>query len=371
MWNLRVNKGSAIILATLGVSFADFLWLRMRQAADEAGRANAREVGQIRQAGVFDDLAAAARPRTIVRDLSFIAPESEHACEFVVRNDTAYTWLLSEVRTVCRCTRVVASSNSIAPDSEGTFTVRYHAPPKNADDQRTLTLDFARAEGQGQAQVFLVVRARVRTAMTVVPSEVRLSADGRVQRLEVQNFSSDDWRGIEATSDAPCVSVRVDPAPVSHPGEKPRQVWRLAVSEVEGRGQGEAPEFATVSVKAASDRHEQSQFRVYLPASRRGRVKPESIFFGRVPAGSVAKRTAVLQLPAGSGTDRPPTVRHDLGPLLTVSAKPLRTDSFLLELVLNSPSDGGLVRGEMVVEHPGLDRKLIVPIFAKGADHEE
>jgi hypothetical protein len=84
--------------------------------------------------------------------------------------------------------------------------------------------------------VSLVVLARVRSPLNVVPTDLNLGGVGtdsvKESHFEVQNFSEEIWQGIEVHSSGKWMSASVTPIHVERklvPEGQPRQVWRVIV----------------------------------------------------------------------------------------------------------------------------------------------
>lgn len=235
-------------------------------------------------ASLGSDRQPATAPREVVCDLAVVQPGSEHECGFVVNNDTSETWYLRQMRAVCRCTRVLASSESIPAGSDGKFTVHYRAPPTNVDDVRTVGLDFVSRDSN--VHVSLTVRAKCRSGLTVVPVHVRLprAASPPDQFLvEVHNFTDNDWSGLEVIPDVSSLSIKSELSQYSIPEGRPRQSWRLSLVDM-ADPDASVPDFATVEVRALPTSDFRGQFHVYFPL-RRGKINPQSVFFGRIRPG--------------------------------------------------------------------------------------
>lgn len=365
----RFRAFALVVLALLVMS--DVAWFRWRQGSS-SGEANPSQGDAGREflgssTNERTTFSPDKKPRSVVRDLSFVFPSSDHACEFLVRNDTRVRWSLQKVESTCRCTFIVAAADHIDPGETQPFLIGYRAPAKNADDTRNLTLHFNC--GTGIRLVVLQLRARCRSALTVVPEELTLtSTAGAPITVDVHNFTDDDWSAIEVRSDVSWLSFvsdrefRASDGPVD---VKPRQTWRVTVIEKSPIDAEQTAERAKITVRALPKNDVTKTFIVHRPSPKTGRVKPEMIFFGQVRRGERIAKTAVLQLPGGSRENELPLLRHDLGGMLEVTAKRASAALFLLEIVLNAPEHATLIEGEFVISHPNIGVDISTPIRAK------
>jgi hypothetical protein len=306
----------------------------------------------------------------LTKELGVVAPNTEHICRFLLRNDSATPWRIGEVRRTCGCTSVLVSTDTIAPGSTGTFDIKYRAGTSSADDMRSVVVKTAEPE---QREVILRIKAAVRAPLCVAPEPLMLSLVGEPSSgtALVLNYSSEDWAGLTAVPEVAGCSVVVSPAGAAEVTPRTREAWKLAVSA--GNGSCLLATGFAINLKAhgaSSGIEYRGRLRVTLPRSKGAAIVPDRAFFGPVVRGSTAERTLVLRLPQERAAGEP-ILRHNIGNNFSVNVVRGQANIFLLHCAFHATAGLGVVNGTLFIGFSDDTAELSVPVLARVISNDQ
>lgn len=318
-----------------------------------------------------DDIRDTVSPSTVYEhDFGLVRPGE--IVEHVLRifNPSDEPWTIREVKTQCGCTVPRASSSVVQPKGDITVTLAYKAPSSASDQRKVVVVQFTERE---VPHVSLVVRAKVRAPLTLIPNELSFGqvAAGSTpeSQFEVHNFGSELWSGIEVETDetwldADAVSVPV--ADRSGAELRPSQVWRITVRALpQSLASGKYGATLHVVAKAAL-----GELRSVVPVRMAVQPSvvaiPEQFFFGTVSAGSNVSQSVLIRF-APNTVPNPHkfSVEHDLGEELTVKWHPLNDSNWTLDATLHPRRGRDYVDGTVTIHTQHLPQQgLRIPVKA-------
>ena len=195
-----------------------------RQAEWEGG--GSKQVTGVENPDALDEQSA----QVVEHDFGIVAPKAKLAHRFGISNEGSIAWTLRKIVNACSCTAASVSASSIAPGQTEHVEVEYRAGDTTADSRQRVVILF---EEPDAPVVMLVVKARVREAMSSFPAELAFRQLGRGQvrdaNLEIQNFSDCAWRSLSVEPSVDWLAVSCMPVTGIAGEGLPRQVWRVTV----------------------------------------------------------------------------------------------------------------------------------------------
>lgn len=316
-------------------------------------------------------------------DLGVVHPGTVHTRDFRITNTGTERWTLHRIRTGCSCTATKVSAESVEPGKEMVVTVSYRAPSKNADEHRTLTVDFVEPSA---ADAKLTLRARVRGPLSLSAHELAFDIPhDRTKPMEqvvsIENYSPLKWKSLRVECDVPWLHAVIQKAPtikVAHaaqvnlPGSRARvaavtapvEAHRLIMS-VDASNLAIGNQFAqvTITADAAAKSPHSDRVLVQLTVEPAFRVLPGKLFFGLVRAGESCTKKVRIRF----ATSAPPidhaVVSSSLSHEITLSCTALDSRTWNVIATLVATRERSLDGESVVLEVPELESRTIrIPI---------
>ena len=236
--------------------------------------------------------AAGERPTvTLEHDFGVVRPGGKLRHSFAIKNTAVTPWTLSVIRESCSCTVASAAFQVISPGEKNSLEVVYAPGMKTADAKRAVSVEFKESTAPFYR---LVVKARVREPMAASLSEMFFGGVGAGRtcesNLELRNYTTQDWKLVEAHCLSPWVVVRpllLPQSTASRGPDGPRQVWSVNVS-VTSSGLKPGYYKATLELAASDCQDARATIPVNMDVVPPVRAVPSQLFFRNVVAGRSA-----------------------------------------------------------------------------------
>lgn len=304
---------------------------------------------------------------TLEHDFGVLKPEVQVEHCFAIKNNTAGRWTVRKIINTCACTATDLSAPAIEAREQESVTVTYRAGRESSDDTRKVVVLFEEREAP---PLFLVIRAKIREAMTVTPSRVAYRQLGKgllgVAGVEVQNFGDVDWQGILVEPSEAWLSARAVAIKNLAKDARPRQSWRVTV-RADSTGLSPGEHRGVIVVKPVGTAGVTRDIPVCATITSAMTAIPGQLFFGKVTVGdAVTQRITVGFAPeAIPSSPNDVLLEHNIGDQLRVYWSKSEGEFWELVAELTPKHVGEMPGAKLTVRFADVTMPRVeVPIYA-------
>jgi hypothetical protein len=172
--------------------------------------------------------------RAQTHDFGVVRPHQSLKHVFRIRNDSSGPWRITSVSRTCACTTSRISTDVIERGDEAEVEVDYHTSSEPTDERRVITVQISQALPWDEITYELTVTARVRNALTIVPTSLHIPSVGQGgasrQLIEIGNYGGRDWTSIVAEPSANWLTAELRPRDVMRNPRDARQLWQAILT---------------------------------------------------------------------------------------------------------------------------------------------
>jgi hypothetical protein len=312
---------------------------------------------------------AAGTQRTIVCDVGEILAGEVGSGSVRIENKSSHSWTIAKVMSGCSCTVVTPSRGVIPAGGSCTIGLTFHSADPPGLRSVASAIVFRESD---VLPIRVILRARVHAAITCTPPELSLPFDksaGRPVRrtILILNCGRSNANGITLSPSVPWIAAKVTKRTASELPSGAREGWladftAIAPSTVESFA---PPSVAIIPARPAMPA---ATLPVAYQLPREPvRLLPDTLFFGKVKAGTevIATLTIIAPLDIAKAQWDRARISQTIGRVLALRVKEARDRTAILEAKFRpSKSDLGYIGGKVTVLLPGDATSKSINVFA-------
>lgn len=147
---------------------------------------------------------------TDVLDFGYIEPASRHVGKFKINNPSEDSWIITDARVQCNCTKIIDYPQIIYPEESAMVTVQFYAPDIHSNYSKKL---YMTTSYQDNSTITLKVKARIGLPLSIDPPQLDLESliqdEKHIAIITIHNDGPIPVQLVYATSNIPGCIARI------------------------------------------------------------------------------------------------------------------------------------------------------------------